>query len=103
MYICLPFTTGLGSPLAFAAGGKIARSTPTQKKLHSAMSSTGPPVVAATASGLAIRPASPAGTARLVAIKSRRLTVEEFWEVFDFTGVRSYRNGYRNIDTTFQS
>src|ERR1700733_7252440 len=75
MYICLPFTTGLGSPLAFAAAGSVARSIPTQKKLHSAISRSGPPV-AATASGLAMRPASPAipaGTARLVAMKSRRL------------------------------
>src|ERR1700691_3911836 len=91
MYICLPFTTGLGSPLALAAAGRIARSMPTQKKLHSAISRTGPPVVAATASGLAIKPASPAipaGTARLVAIKSRRLRSEDLLlEVgFDFTG-----------------
>src|SRR5579872_6240170 len=79
MYICSPFTTGLGSPLAFAAAGSIARSMPTQKKLHSAISRTGPPVVVATASGLArrpARPAIPAGTARLVAMKSRRVNLE---------------------------
>src|SRR6185369_1375674 len=76
-YICLPLTTGLGSPLALAAAGSVARSTPTQKKLHSAISRSGPPV-AATASGLAIRPASPTGTAMLAAIKSRRVNSEEW-------------------------
>src|SRR5580704_3348655 len=78
-YICLPLTTGEVPP------GSVRRSTPTQKKLHSAISSgafaADFPLVGAAASsaGLTIRAMPPA------AMKLRRVNWPDFW-LRDFVG-----------------